>query len=130
MFDKIQAIYSTHNEKLNLHENHKIFCFQDILKNQESRNFLRKHFCPFIRYLEETDPELKNITSYMKKMESYLFKILKVSNKILGIKESYLNLKAMKCPTLLSYTTKMLISLYTFMIKYIKAMKTSFKLLL
>merc|ERR1711892_1594243 len=28
--------------------------------------------------LEETDPELKNITSYMKKMETYLFKILKV----------------------------------------------------
>merc|ERR1711892_860325 len=51
---------------------------KDILKNQENRKFLRTHFCAFIRYLEETDPELKNITSYMKKMETYLFKILKV----------------------------------------------------
>merc|ERR1712106_935303 len=44
---------------------------KDILKNKESRTFLRQHFCAFIRYLEETDPELKN-------METYLFKILKV----------------------------------------------------
>merc|ERR1711892_637776 len=51
---------------------------KDILKSQESRTFLRQHFCAFIRYLEETDPELKNITAYMKKMETYLFKILKV----------------------------------------------------
>merc|ERR1712106_977226 len=51
---------------------------KDILKNKESRTFLRQHFCAFIRYLEETDPELKNITAYMKKMETYLFKILKV----------------------------------------------------
>ena len=51
---------------------------KDILKNQENRTFLRQHFCPFIRYLEESDPELTNITSYLRKMETYIFKILKV----------------------------------------------------
>ena len=51
---------------------------RDILSSKENRNSLRKNFCPFIRYLEETDPDLKNITSYMRKMEAYLFKILKV----------------------------------------------------
>ena len=48
------------------------------MSSKENREFLKKHFCAFIRYLEETDSELKNITSYMKKMETYLFKILKV----------------------------------------------------
>ena len=45
--------------------------------------FIRKHFCAFIRYLEEIDAEsdgdLKNITSYMRKLETYLFRILSVS---------------------------------------------------
>ena len=51
---------------------------RDILSSKENRNSLRKNFVPFIRYLEETDPDLKNITSYMRKMDTYLFKILKV----------------------------------------------------
>ena len=40
--------------------------------------FIREHFCAFIRYLEELDPDLTNITSYMRKLDSFLFKILSV----------------------------------------------------
>ena len=40
--------------------------------------FIREHFCSFIRYLEELDPDLTNITSYMRKLDSFLFKILSV----------------------------------------------------
>ena len=55
------------------------FCiFQDILTNKESRMFIRKHFCAFIRYLEELDPDLTNITSYMRKLDTFLFRILSV----------------------------------------------------
>ena len=53
-------------------------CFRDVLSSKENREFIKKHFVAFIRYLEETDSDLKNITSYMRKMETYLFKILKV----------------------------------------------------
>ena len=52
---------------------------RDVLGSKEKRDFIRKHFSAFIRYLEETDSELKNITSYMKKMEKFLFKILRVT---------------------------------------------------
>ena len=61
---------------------------RDILSSKENRNSLRKNFCPFIRYLEETDPDLKNITSYMRKMEAYLFKILKVESRLNRIFEN------------------------------------------
>ena len=40
--------------------------------------FIRKHFCAFIRYLEELDPDLANITSYMRKLDTFLFRILSV----------------------------------------------------
>ena len=40
--------------------------------------FIREHFCAFIRYLEELDPDLTSITSYMRKLDSFLFKILSV----------------------------------------------------
>ena len=55
-----------------------ILHFQDILTNKESRMFIRKHFCAFIRYLEELDPDLTNITSYMRKLDTFLFRILSV----------------------------------------------------
>ena len=59
------------------------FILQDIIKNKDSRLFIRKHFCAFIRFLEEidaeSDGELKNITSYMRKVDTYLFRILSVS---------------------------------------------------
>ena len=58
------------------------------MSSKENRNSLRKNFCPFIRYLEETDPDLKNITSYMRKMEAYLFKILKVESRLNRIFEN------------------------------------------
>ena len=51
---------------------------QDILTNKESRMYIRKNFCAFIRYLEELDPELTNITSYMRKLDTFLFRILSV----------------------------------------------------
>ena len=54
---------------------------RDILRSKESRETLKTNFSAFIRYLEETDPELKHITSYMRKMEKYLLKILKVLEK-------------------------------------------------
>ena len=41
--------------------------------------FIRKHFCAFIRYLEELDPDLTNITSYMRKLDTFLFRILSVN---------------------------------------------------
>ena len=40
--------------------------------------YIRKNFCAFIRYLEELDPELTNITSYMRKLDTFLFRILSV----------------------------------------------------
>ena len=61
-----------------LTQNHQLTKIQDILTNKESRMFIREHFCAFIRYLEELDPDLTNITSYMRKLDSFLFKILSV----------------------------------------------------
>ena len=61
-----------------LAENLQLTKIQDILTNKESRMFIREHFCAFIRYLEELDPDLTNITSYMRKLDSFLFKILSV----------------------------------------------------
>ena len=40
--------------------------------------YIRKNFCAFIRYLEELDPDLTNITSYMRKLDTFLFRILSV----------------------------------------------------
>ena len=56
---------------------------QDILTNKESRMYIRKNFCAFIRYLEELDPDLANITSYMRKLDTFLFRILSVRNQCL-----------------------------------------------
>ena len=86
---------------------------RDILSSKENRNSLRKNFCPFIRYLEETDPDLKNITSYMRKMETYLFKILKVE--LIQIKQnlwewSENNLSALKSK--LNSTDEIAVSFY------------------
>jgi hypothetical protein len=53
------------------------------LRDGESRQTIQTHFQPFIRYLEETDPELKGITSYMRKLDTFLFKILTVSSQLL-----------------------------------------------
>ena len=63
--------------------NFNILHFQDILTNKESRMFIRKHFCAFIRYLEELDPDLTNITSYMRKLDTFLFRILSVISQII-----------------------------------------------
>ena len=51
---------------------------QDIIEDKDARKFLRRHFVPFLQYLEVTDEGLKNHTSYMRKMQKHLFRILKV----------------------------------------------------
>jgi len=51
---------------------------KDVIEAKESRKFLRKHFVPFLHYLETTNDGLKNLTTYLKKMHKHLFKILKV----------------------------------------------------
>ena len=48
----------------------------DILENNEIREFFRAHFRAFLHYLEETESSLSNHTSYMKKMHKHILNVV------------------------------------------------------
>ena len=46
----------------------------DVLENDEIREFFRKHFRAFLHFLESTEPALGNHTGYMRKMHKNILK--------------------------------------------------------
>ena len=46
----------------------------DVMENENIRQFFRQHFRAFLNYLEDTEPALTNHTGYMKKMHKHILK--------------------------------------------------------
>ena len=48
----------------------------DVMENENIRQFFRQHFRAFLNYLEDTEPALTNHTGYMKKMHKHILRFI------------------------------------------------------
>ncbi len=49
---------------------------RDLIESPNLRDHFRRHFRPFLHYLEEEEPELAKHTGYMRKMHKHILKII------------------------------------------------------